>query len=296
MMRFFFVLVCLFAPTNLFAVGTYTAQQYGTYLMDRAGETRMLTQRLLRRACYVNVDADLALGEVISISADRERFMETISMIRDGEGGYEPVRSPRVVSSLSDVDQSWMVYGNFVQFAERGAMPDAYLRAMVSARPAMIAAQEKMVAAMARTYGHGRLDPYSANTISHLARLRMLSNLIAVEHCLLMSNISTGDAEPLQTAVERFAQSLDILQRGNDGQKILPPTPVMLEAYGCVRTAFEELSALVGGSAWEDATIHQMRPLTAGLEQASDAALKQLEAELVGIYTDAEPACAAVGS
>jgi hypothetical protein len=192
---------------------------------------------------------------------------------------------------LKKVDEAWSSYKNFARFAQRGEMPDPYLRAMAYQRDGMVAAQERLVKSIARTYGHGRLDPYTVNTMSTLARLRMLANLIAVEHCLTASTALQRDTSPVDAALTRFSLELSLLETGNDTRKILAPSDEMMPALRCVRIQLTRVEQEISEVPASVATVSGLRAATATLFEVADAALKQLETELTGRVTFYEKGC-----
>lgn len=291
-----FAAIILGCATPSLADRKAEAAQTGVQLMDRAGETRMLTQRMLRRACYINTGAGLGIGDVVALENDIDRLNGTYQLLAEGNERIEAIKSPRVKLMLADAQDAWLGYSNFARFALRGEMPDAYLNGMAAGREGMIEAQENLVTAMARTYGFGRIDPYQANTISTLARLRMLSNLISVEHCLVTAGVSYGSEEALRAAKERFMSSLEMLQAGSEADRILPPSPEMSEAYTCIFNAFNALDATLRDQGISNVAVTQLRPFVGSLEAAADAAVKQLKSELVGLPAGNQTACEVVAA
>lgn len=278
--------VCFAAPAV--QAEPMTAEQEGLMLMDRAGEMRMLTQRLLRRACYISSGADLGLGDATSIDRDVTRMDETIAILVDGTEEIAPQRAPRTTMALRKLLPEWEAYAIYARFAERGEMPMAYLNVMANSRPGMIDALEGVVSAMGRTYGHGRLDPYSASAVNTTARLRMLSNLIAVEHCLIEQGADVASNDALSQAITRFQTDIRALSAGDDSRRIAPPSDTMRIEYQCVAARLGEVTDAV---LVQEVSVAGLRRHTKQLQAASDAALQVLTAELTDAPGPGVSAC-----
>lgn len=268
------------APAN---AQPMTPEQQGLYLIDRTGATRMLTQRLLRRSCYIAVQADIA--DAVAIDGDLATFDETLTMVMDGDEalGIPATRAPRVQRRAKMAKDTFMAYSGFAKFATRGDMPMAYLNAMADARVEMLATEEALVKSVVRTFGLGRLDPFTTETVNAIAKLRMLANLIAVEHCLLAAGANGASEEALYGALQAFETQLQLTRRGDDARRVLAPSAELDAMLVCTQDRLAAVRAIIGQNEISAATVIRLRPATSELERAADDALHIIERELAGL-------------
>lgn len=280
------IAVCFSAPAV--QADPMTPEEEGLVLMDRAGETRMLTQRLLRRACYIASGADLGLGDANSIGQDLDRVTETLAILQNGTDTLAAQRAPATVMALRNLQPTWESYAIYARFAQRGSMHPAYLENMAAVRPQVIEGLEDLVSSMSRTYGHGRFDPYSASAINTTARLRMLSNLISVEHCLLEQGTKAASETVLTQAINRFRLDITALRSGDDSRRLAPPSDAMAIEFECVAARLGEVEEAI---VVQNASVAELRRHTRNLQHASDAALKVLTSEILDAPGPGASAC-----
>jgi hypothetical protein len=266
-------------------------------ILDRSGYQRALTERMVAHSCHINIGAHS--GEVERMERDIAKFEATLDLIRNGEGDIAAVRAPRPLHYLKDVDEAWVVLSNYARFSTRGEMPDAYLRGLVDAEPALLGALEKFVGSLVRVYGVGRMTPFETSTMNNLARMRMLANKVALAHCKMASTaFDTAEARNmLEASLTTLDEAIDLAVRGSDDARVIAASGTTLDAIQCLRDDFDLVNAQLANAlntgAADVADIDRSADLLLKIEYDANAALEAYEATLLGLEPEFE-SCATV--
>lgn len=274
----------------------------GAYRIDLAGSMRMRTQRMLRNACYVAMDVDVE-GNGQALNADIAAMTETHATLLDGneEIGLGAERSPIIRRELSNIaETNWAQYQIYpLYIAARGYAEGTELEDMARISGRLVEEVNGLVASMEEKYSRASVLPADqSRTLNVMGRQRMLSQLLAAQHCLLAQSEDPMTLQgELAATFATLVGALADLRTGNLDNRIVEPMPEVATVLNCAHETFTGISAIVQsaimGETPDAAKLAEMQRLSDQMMAQSNEALQMATALFSGGESIAVQSCTA---
>jgi hypothetical protein len=256
-----------------------------------SGRQRMLSQRITKAACFLNIGAKTAgvpdeLGDSVAL------FESSLQALQQGNValGLGPERNPLIRNALGVVADDWATFSTTLQPALASMTIDSPTLAVLDAAGLqLLADMNSAVNKTASAYGEALPDmPLILSlTIDLAGRQRMFTQKAAKEFCLIMAGVEVeANRTRLAKTAELFSLTLNALQSGMPGMVMAAPNDEIRTQLTRVSEAWAGPKAVLESVAQGTAvTAVQQEALVNGIEQ-----VLVLMNEAVGMYEKAIPA------
>lgn len=224
------VISALFATslvTPVFAQEAQTEVDLGKYRIDIAGRQRMLSQRIAKEICYIELGYHVAEHHEM-LETDYHLFENTLIELRDGGGQYdiEPENDRRTLVQLERVFEHWAPFKAAIEeiLATDQVTVDAEEH-IIEYNLIMLNDMNETVTLIEQEYANPHsLEMSDALTLNLIARQRMLSQKAAKEFCYVATEHHVKEERhELAETRELFTATLNAVINGLPALGISPP-------------------------------------------------------------------------
>lgn len=264
-----------FAPLPAFAQDE-KAFDPNRYRIDITGRQRMLSQRIAKSICFIelghNVDAYHDY-----LDSDYHLFDDTLHILRDGGGEYnlEPEKDRRTLVKLESVFAHWEPFAAEIEtILETDHISYETEEHVREENLIMLNDMNELVSLIEQEYANAHtLDMQNAMTLNIFARQRMLSQMIAKDFCYVVSGHHVEEEKAiLEESHVLFQNSLDAIRNGMPAMGIDPPPNEEIKVQlDLVAHIWEELDAIY------TRTIEGQTPTEEEIEFVSSESMHLLE-------------------
>jgi len=216
-----------------------------------SGRQRMLSQRISKAACFINIGAETE-GKPDQLQDAVALFETSLNALRSGDErmGLGPEKNAVIGGALQGVAIDWEVFSGHLQMAlDSGAVPRPALEEIDKSGLVLLADMNSVVNKTASIYGGAlpEMPLILSVTIDLAGRQRMFTQKAAKEFCLIEAgvNVEENRARLAKTA-ELFTLTLGALQIGMPSMVMAAPNEeihaqlvAVAEAWGGPRAALE---------------------------------------------------------
>ena len=255
-----------------------------------SGRQRMLSQRISKAACFLNIGAETA-GKPNQLQDAVALFETSLQALRRGDEtiGLGPEQNAEIRDALAVVSSDWDTFSQKFQIAlSDGVVPRPALAGIDESGLQLLADMNRTVNKTASTYGDALPDmPLILSlTIDLAGRQRMFTQKAAKEFCLIDAGVNVAQNRArLAKTTQLFSLTLNALQSGMPGMVMAAPNDEIRAKLAAVAQAWAgpdaALSAAADGKTITDA---QLNTVVNDLEQ-----VLVLMNEAVGMYEGAIP-------
>ena len=206
----------------------------GRYRIDIASRQRMLSQRIAKSICFIELGQSVEMYHDY-LEADYQLFDSTLHVLRDGGGdkNLEAEADRRTLTKIEEIFEHWepfaaniegVIATNEISFETSEHIREENL--------VMLSDMNELVTLIEQEYANAySLDLQSAMTINIFARQRMLSQMLAKDFCYAVSGHHVEEQIALleETHV-LFQNSLDAIRNGLPAMGIAPPPTEEIKA------------------------------------------------------------------
>ncbi|NOR62163.1 MAG: hypothetical protein GQ535_06690 [Rhodobacteraceae bacterium] len=256
-----------------------------------SGRQRMLSQRISKAACFLNVGVSTdglpnQMGDAVAL------FEGSLTALTRGDEsmGLGPEQNVDILLALQQVTKDWNAFSqNFRMAMTNGFVPRPALSGIDESGLQLLASMNRTVNKTASTYGDALPDmPLILSlTIDLAGRQRMFTQKAAKEFCLIDAGVEVAEnRERLAKTTQLFTLTLGALQSGMPGMVMAAPNDeiraqlaLVAEAWAGPKAALEH--AANGGEINDTqriAIVNAMEPVLVLMNEA------------VGMYEEAIPA------
>ncbi len=256
-----------------------------------SGRQRMLSQRMSKSACFLNIGA-VTTGAPNQLADAVALFETSLQALRRGDEsiGLGPEQSPLIRQALLGVAGDWDVFSGHLQMAlESGNVARPTLAVIDESGLQLLSGMNRTVNKIASIYGDALPDmPLILSlTIDLAGRQRMFTQKAAKEFCLIDAGV---DVEENRTRLAKTAQlftlTLGALQSGMPGMVMPAPNDEIRAQLALVSDTWAgPKAALDSAAAGNPITDAQRNAIVNDMEQ-----VLVLMNEAVGMYEGAIPA------
>ena len=194
-----------------------------------SGRQRMLSQRISKAACFLNIGAETP-GAPNELADAVALFETSLQALRRGnlDMGLGPERNPRIRNALVVVADDWDAFSPHLQTAlDSGFIARPTLAALDASGLQLLGDMNTAVNTTASAYGKALPDmPLILSlTIDLAGRQRMFTQKAAKEFCLIEAGVDVAENRTrLAKTTELFTRTLGALQSGMPGMVMAAPT------------------------------------------------------------------------
>lgn len=199
----------------------------GKYRIDLAGRQRMLTQRIAKTICFIELGYHVEEHHDM-LDADYHLFDETLHLLREGGGEHDlaPEEDRRTLAELDIVFEHWEPFKAEIEtiLATDHVSPEAEEH-IIEENLIMLQDMNDLVSLIEQEYANPHtLEMADAVTLNIFARQRMLSQMAAKDFCYVATehHIEEERADLAKTQA-LFTASLGALMNGYEPLGIAPP-------------------------------------------------------------------------
>lgn len=233
--------------------GPITAQEDGANRVNIAGRQRMLSQRMAKAACYVDLGIETQAHLDMLRTAQNE-FSGALFGLRFGSVGMRilPPKDGEVERAFAPVVAEWLGFSRAVDQVLSDPTDRAALDVIRQRNDDLLELSDDAVLVMEHAYGAGEISEEMARTINIAGRQRMLSQRMAKGFCEVSRNPNNLFVrEEFFEAIDVFATSHSSLLLGDPLSGILPPPSAEVnlqlvlvdDAWRTIQTHFELAAA-----------------------------------------------------
>ena len=189
-----------------------------------AGRQRMLTQRMAKAACLMQVMDEADSHRAVFKDAS-ELFRRSLAGLREGnaEMGLSAMTGAEVTMALEAVEDYWVHLDAVSARIADGEGSDADFEAISRRNVRLLQLSDALVGALEAQHGGAGVNPLVAATINVAGRQRMLSQRMGKAACeMVRQNGAESARAELYGAVDDFAAGINALTAGD------PETGVMM--------------------------------------------------------------------
>lgn len=211
----------------VFAQDAQVGLDLGKYRIDIAGRQRMLSQRIAKEICFIELGYRVEEHHAM-LEEDYHLFEDTLIELRDGGGQYniEPETDRRTLAELDLVLMHWTPLKVIIEeVLESNQVTEEAEESVFDYNLVMLQDSNDMVSLIEQEYANPHtLEMADAFTLNLISRQTMLSQKAAKEFCY----IATGhhvEEERMALAETRqlFTASQDAIANGLPAMSIAPP-------------------------------------------------------------------------
>lgn len=199
----------------------------GKYRIDIAGRQRMLTQRIAKAICFIELGHEVDLHHDM-LEQDYHLFDETLHILRDGGGEKDlaPEEDRRTLEELKIVFEHWAPFAEEIEtIIASNEVSEQAEEHIIEENLIMLKDMNDTVTLIEQEYANPHtLQMADAVTLNIFARQRMLSQKAAKDFCYVATShhIEEERADLAQTHA-LFTASLGALINGYEPLGIAPP-------------------------------------------------------------------------
>ncbi len=256
-----------------------------------SGRQRMLSQRISKAACFLNIGAETA-GAPNELADAVALFESSLQALRGGDValGLGPERNPLIRNALVVVADDWDAFSTHLQTAlDSGFIARPALSTLDADGLQLLGHMNTAVNKTASAYGEALPDmPLILSlTIDLAGRQRMFTQKAAKEFCLIEAGVEVeANRARLAKTTELFTLTLGALQSGMPGMVMSPPNDEISAQLAIVTDAWAgPKAALESAASGAPITADQRRMIANDMEQ-----VLALMNETVNMYEAAIPA------
>ncbi len=256
-----------------------------------SGRQRMLSQRISKAACFLNIGAE-TVGAPNQLADAVALFETSLQALRRGDDslGLGPEQSPLIREALLGVAGDWDVFSGHLQMAlESGNVARPTLAVIDESGLQLLADMNRTVNKTASIYGDALPDmPLILSlTIDLAGRQRMFTQKAAKEFCLIDAGVDVEENRTrLAKTTQLFTLTLGALQTGMPGMVMAAPNDEIRAQLAVISAAWAgPKAALDSAAAGNPITDAQRNAIVNDMEQ-----VLALMNEAVGMYEEAIPA------
>lgn len=199
----------------------------GRYRIDITGRQRMLSQRIAKAVCFIELGHGVEMYHDY-LDADYHLFDETLHVLRDGGGEFnlEPETDRRTLHLLEEVFAHWEPFAAELETILETDHIDFDVEEHIREENlVMLKDMNDLVSTIEQEYANAHtLDLQNAMTINIFARQRMLSQMLAKDFCYVVSGHHVDEESAvLEETHVLFQNSLDAIRNGLPAMGIDPP-------------------------------------------------------------------------
>lgn len=213
--------------TRGFGVG-YADDNSASLRIDISGKLRMLGQRAVAAACYMNADVDIEQSKTMLVTTVAD-FAQITAALEFGDidlGVMGEETDPKILATLERLSALWGPIAETADKVLTGEATEAELTQMALQSEPLLEMAQRLVAAVTAEYSLGAtLVMRDALAIDIAGRQRMLAQRISKDVCLLATGINAEHSrDDLAQTAEIFETSLFALRSGMPSAGLIATT------------------------------------------------------------------------
>ncbi len=237
------------------------------YRIDIAGRQRMLSQRMAKSICFVELGVDTE-AHLASLDSDHTLFTNSLIELVEGGGTREllPEADARTLAALEIVQDQWTKFNAEVEtILQDGTVTSAADERLLEANLALLNAANEAVSLIEQEYtGATSMEMSDAVSVNLYGRQRMLSQKMAKEFCYIAAGHRVEEERAiLMETVGLFDASLQAITNGMPAMGIIAPPNdeiaaqlgVVAEVWGPLKAIYDKIGAGADPTQEEIATI-----------------------------------------
>ncbi len=242
------------APVTLHAQSE-EAVDLGRYRIDIAGRQRMLTQRIAKAICFIELGYHIDEYHDI-LDADYHLFDDTLHILKEGGGEHniEPEKDRRILLKMDEVFAHWAPFAAEIEDVLATDTVSYEVEEHIREENLiMLADMNDLVSLIEQEYANAHtLDLQNAITLNIFARQRMLTQMMAKDFCYVVSGHHIDEEIAiLSDTINLFQASLDAIRNGLPAMGIDPPPneeiaaqlEIVAEIWSDLRAIYASLEA-----------------------------------------------------
>lgn len=206
----------------------------GRYRIDITGRQRMLSQRIAKSVCFIELGYSVDMYHDY-LDADYHLFDDTLHILRDGGGEFnlEPEKDRRTLQKLEEVFAHWEPFSaELIAVLETNHIDFEVEEHIREENLIMLTDMNDLASLIEQEYANAHtLDLQNAMTINIFARQRTLSQMMAKDFCYVLSGHHVDEEKDiLEETLVLFQNSLDAIRNGLPAMGIAPPPTEEIKA------------------------------------------------------------------
>jgi len=206
----------------------YLADEGASQRVDASGKLRMLSQRIVAAACYVQADINTQATTEMLVAATEE-FQVILTALEFGDAALGMNGAETDIKTLATIEQLHMIWDPIEEIVGKVLSHNATegeITQMALQSEPLLEMARVLVAAVTAEYSLGAsMVMRDAVAIDISGRQRMLAQRISKDVCLIATGIDTEHyREDLEQTARLFDTSLSALRGGMPSVGVLAPT------------------------------------------------------------------------
>lgn len=221
----------------------------GKYRIDIAGRQRMLSQRIAKEICFIELGFHVSEHHEM-LESDYHLFESTLVELRDGGGQYniDPETDRRTLVELEVVFGHWEPFKAAIEeILVNDEVTEDAEEHIIEFNMIMLNDMNETVSMIEQEYANPHtLEMADAVTLNLISRQRMLTQKASKEFCYIATNHHVGEErEELAATRQLFTATLDAITNGFPPLGIAPPpTPEIADQLALIAEVWKPIDEI----------------------------------------------------